>query len=197
MKNGIIVIVLFAAVFIAGCSTTGYVVKARGINSIGHANASVTIVEYSDFECPFCGQAEPTIRQIEEKYPNDVRVIYKQFPLSQIHPYAQKAAEASECAADQGKFWEFVDMDYEHQDELNRDTLQTWAAALGLDTKLFARCTASHIKKAAILAEYKKGQDVGVSGTPTFFVNGKPVEADVASLSKEIDAALLSVHKAL
>ena len=172
MKNTLIIIALFAAVLVAGCSTTGYVVKARGINSMGPANATVTITEYSDFECPFCGQAEPTVKQIIDKYPNDVRVIYKQFPLSQIHPYAEKAAEASECAADQGKFWEMHDVMFSNQNNLYTNSLKDYAKQIGLNTDDFNKCLDSGAMKSRIDNDLREGGSAGVRGTPAFFVNG-------------------------
>ena len=170
----------------------------RGPHPKTNPNAAVTVVEFADLQCPACRAAyDQIVKPLIDKYGMKIRYDFMHFPLRSLHRYALDAAEASECAADQGKFWQFVDIDYEHQDELNADAPHKWAESLGLDTKLFDRCTASHIKKAAILGEYQKGVDAGVGGTPTFFVNGKPVEADLTTLSKAIDDALAGLRKAL
>jgi len=173
MKGILIIFALLAVVFVAGCSTTGYVVKARGLNVAGSDNATVTILEYSDFQCPFCGQAEPTIKQILDKYPNDVRVIYKHFPLSQIHPYSEKAAEAAECAADQGKFWEMHDIMFANQNNLYTNSLKQYAKDIGLNTDDFNSCLDSGAMKPRVDNDLRDGGEAGVRGTPAFFVNGR------------------------
>lgn len=139
----------------------------------GGKDAKVTIVEYSDFECPFCGRAHPTIEQVMDTYGDDVRVVYRHFPLS-FHPQAQKAAEASECAADQGKFWELHDLIFENQDLLQGGVtqLKKWAADLKLNTAQFNGCLDSGEKAAIVQAQADEGALLGVSGTPGFFVNG-------------------------
>ena len=109
MKGLMVIAGLMMVVLVAGCSTTGYVVKERGLNAKGPENAKVTIIEYSDFECPFCERAVPTMEQILEKYPNDVRLIFKHVPLS-FHAQAEKAGEGAACAGEQGKFWEMHDL---------------------------------------------------------------------------------------
>src|SRR3989344_1952564 len=173
MKGILIIFALLAVVFVAGCSTTGYVVKARGLNVAGSDNATVTILEYSDFQCPFCGQAEPTIKQILDKYPNDVRVIYKHFPLSQIHPYSEKAAEAAECAADQGKFWEMHDIMFANQNNLYTNSLKQYAKDIGLNTDDFNSCLDSGAMKPLVDNDLRDGGEAGVRGTPAFFGNGR------------------------
>jgi protein-disulfide isomerase len=164
---------LVAIVLISGCTSTGYVVKAKNDNMLGPENAKVTIIEYSDFECPFCSRAKPTIDQILEKYPDDVKVIFKHMPLTQLHPYAQKAAEAAECAADQGKFWEMHDMLFDNQDNLYTTSLKEYAKDLGLDTEQFNACLDSGAMKARIDKDAQEAQSAGVRGTPAFFVNGR------------------------
>lgn len=143
-------------------------------NIKGPADAKVTIVEYSDFECPFCGRVTPTIAQIVDEYGDDVRIVYRHFPLNSIHPYAQKAAEASECAADQGKFWQFHDLIFADQAGLKGgdDQLKAWAAELGLNAGTFAACLDSGEKKARVTSDQSGGTTLGVTGTPGFFVNG-------------------------
>lgn len=142
----------------------------------GGKNAKVTIVEYSDFECPFCGAAHPTVKQVMDTYGDQVRLVYRHYPLS-FHPQAQKAAEASECASDQGKFWEFHDLVFDNQDLLQGGVpqLKKWAAELKLNTTKFNNCLDSGEKAAKIAAQQDGGNAVGVSGTPGFFINGVSV----------------------
>lgn len=155
-----------------------------------NSGASVTVVEYGDLQCPSCrGAQELVVKPLIAKYGKQINFEYHQFPLQQLHPYAMMAAEASECAADQGKFWEFVDLNYTNQPSLNAKSIQEWATQLKLDMDLFNRCTKSHIKRPTIQAEYDQGVKMGVGGTPTFFVNGKQVESTVDALSAAIDAA--------
>jgi protein-disulfide isomerase len=123
------------------------------------------------------------------QYGSQIRFEFRHFPLRGIHPYALDAAEAAECAADQGKFWEFVDMDYTNQSQLSNKSLKEWAERLGLDMDLFDRCTRSNIKRDTIMADYKAGEDAGVTGTPTYFVAGKKTEATVEALGAAIQAA--------
>jgi protein-disulfide isomerase len=145
---------------------TGYAVR-------GPAKAPVTIVAWSDFECPFCQRAEPTVRQVMSDYNGKVKLVYMQFPLS-FHPNAQKAAEASECANDQGKFWEYNDRLYDTT-QLGVPSLKQHAASLGLDTAKFNQCLDSGANAGKVAAMQAMGSQNGVSGTPTFFINGQPL----------------------
>jgi protein-disulfide isomerase len=138
----------------------------------GPANAPVTIVEFSDFQCPFCSRLTPTLKQVEEKYGDKVRVVFRQFPLP-FHQNAQKAAEASLCALDQGKFWELHDAMFGNQAELSVDQLKAKAASLGLNADKFNKCLDSGEKAAAIQADVKAGSAAGVNGTPAMFINGR------------------------
>lgn len=154
-------------------------------------NALVTVTEYADLQCPACRSAHATLVQpLIAKYGTKIAYDYRHFPLTSIHRYAMEAAEASECAADQGKFWEFMDHTYEHQDDLSSAALREWAGELKLDEELFGRCLDSHIKRKAIQASYDEGRAKGVQGTPTFFVNGQQTNATIQELSAAIDAAL-------
>lgn len=139
----------------------------------GGENAKVTIVEYSDFECPFCEAAYPTIKQVMDTYGDDVRIVYRHFPLS-FHAQAQKSAEASECAADQGKFWEYHDMVFENQALISGGVTQfkKWAADLRLNTTRFNSCLDSGEKADEVTDDMNSGVALGVSGTPGFFING-------------------------
>lgn len=161
----------------------------------GSDSASVTIVEYGDLQCPACKSAHelittPLLAQIGD----DVRFEFRHFPLRSIHPYAFKAAQAAECAADQGKFWEFLDIAYAQQDTLKTAPYVAWAGELGLDTDLFGRCLSSGIKGDAVLAEYAAGEKLNVRGTPTYFVNGTQVEATIPALLTAIQSARAQIN---
>jgi predicted DsbA family dithiol-disulfide isomerase len=148
-------------------------VATAGFPSKGVANAPVTIVEFSDFECPYCGGLFPTLKQVEKNYPQQVRIVYRQFPLTNLHPHAQKAAEASLCAAEQNKFWEFHDSMFGNQRELSVADLKQRAVDLKMDTQAFNQCLDSGRQSAAIQADIQEGARAGVSGTPALFINGR------------------------
>lgn len=172
--------------------TTGLsAITSRTANPATSQQATVTVSEYADLQCPACASAYSQIAEpLIAKYGTSIGFEFNHFPLRALHQYALDAAEASECAADQGKFWEYIDLAYTKQTEMNRTTIKQWASDLGLDMDLFGRCTDSHIKRKTILGEHEEGTDAGVLGTPTFFVNGKQVESDLATISAEVDAAL-------
>lgn len=158
----------------------------------GNKNASVTLIEFSDFECPFCGRFEPTVNQALAEYGDKIRLVYKHFPLESIHPQARPAAEASECAAEQGKFWEYHDELFKNQDRLTNAYYGELAKQLGLDVNKFNTCVTSGKGKAKVDADYQQGIQAGVQGTPHTLVNGIAVSGAVpyASLKAQIDAAL-------
>jgi Na+/H+ antiporter NhaA len=156
----------------------------------GPEDAPVTIVEYGDFECPYCGQAEPVIRELLADF-GDVRYVWRHLPLNDVHPHAQIAAEAAEAAARQGAFWELHDLLFEHQDALRSSDLVGYAGQLGLDTERFEEELSRH-EGAAHIAEDVDGADLStVSGTPTFFVNGRRHYGayDIGTLSAAVRAA--------
>jgi Na+/H+ antiporter NhaA len=157
----------------------------------GPAQAPVTVVEYGDFECPFCGQAEPSVRELLRDF-GDIRYVWRHLPLPDVHPEAQLAAEAAEAAGRQGKFWEMHDRLFDHQDALRVRDLIGHAAALGLDMDRFTADLRKHVG-AAHVSEDTEGADLSnVSGTPTFFVNGKRHYGayDIESLSKAVKLAI-------
>ena len=137
----------------------------------GPKDAPVTIVEFSDFECPYCGAAHDTVEQVMNTYAGKVRLVYRQFPLN-FHPHAAKAAEASLCAADQGKFWEFHDVLFKNQKKLEPADLKAHASEVGMDAQKFSQCLDSGDKKKAVDADQQAGLAAGVGGTPAFFING-------------------------
>jgi predicted DsbA family dithiol-disulfide isomerase len=148
-------------------------IATAGFPSRGVANAPVTIVEFSDFECPYCGGLFPTLKQVEKNYPQTVRIVYRQFPLTNLHPHAMKAAEASLCAAEQNKFWEFHDSMFGNQRELSVPDLKQRAVDLKMDTQAFNQCLDSGRQGSAIQAYIQAGARAGVSGTPALFINGR------------------------
>jgi protein-disulfide isomerase len=138
----------------------------------GGANAKVTIVEFMDFECPFCARVRPTIDQILKTYGDQVRVVFKHYPLP-IHPQAPGAAQAAEAAHAQGKFWEMHDLLFENQRQLGDAQYDAWAKEIGLDVARFDHDRASKDVKDRIDRDEKEGDQVGVSGTPAFYINGR------------------------
>jgi protein-disulfide isomerase len=157
----------------------------------GPADAPVTIVEFSDFECPFCSRVVPTLEQVEANYGDKVRIVFRQFPLA-MHANAQKAAEASLCARDQGKFWEMHDAMFEDQKALGVAQLKATAGELGLDAESFAQCLDSGEYADEVQADLRAGAEAGVSGTPALFINGQMVAGAVPyeQLAEVIDAEL-------
>jgi protein-disulfide isomerase/uncharacterized membrane protein len=139
----------------------------------GRPDAPVTIVEFSDFQCPYCSRVVPSIDKVLETYGDQVRVVFRQFPLNSIHPMAQKAAEASLCANEQGKFWELHDAMFANQKALGVDQLKTSAAGLGVNADQFNTCLDGGKYAPKVAADLAEGSTAGVSGTPAMFVNGR------------------------
>ena len=140
----------------------------------GDANAPITIVEFSDFECPFCARFySQTYKQLETEYidTGKVKLVFRDFPLG-FHQNAQKASEAAECADDQGKFWEMHDAIFENQQSLSISSLKQWAGQIGLDTGEFNSCLDSGKHSEEVQSDFREGATYGVSGTPSFFING-------------------------
>lgn len=142
--------------------------------SRGAPDAPVTIVEFSDFQCPFCKRMRSTLDALMDAYPEEVRVVYRHFPL-RSHEMAQPAAEASLCADEQGKFWAFHDEVFARQAELSAETLDDVAAEVGLDLEAYHDCVADRRYRERVLADYQAALDAGVQGSPAFFVNGRPI----------------------
>jgi protein-disulfide isomerase len=140
----------------------------------GPATAPVTIVEFSDFQCPFCARVNPTLDQVRKTYGDKVRIVFKDFPLPN-HPEAPKAAEAAHCAGEQGKYWELHDRMFANQGALQVPAIKQHAAAIGLDTNAFNQCLDSGKHASRVAANMKSGEALGVGSTPTMYVNGRPV----------------------
>ena len=156
----------------------------------GPDRAPVTLVEYGDFECPYCGRAEPVVRELLADY-GDLRYVWRHLPLTDVHPHAQLAAEGAEAAAGQGKFWQMHDQLLDHQGALTGKDLIRYAGELGLDTDRFTRDLRNHAGQAKIAADVDSADLSGVSGTPTFFVNGKRHHGayDISTLSDAVRTA--------
>jgi protein-disulfide isomerase len=138
----------------------------------GPAAAPLTLVEYGDYECPYCGAAYPIVKEIERILADELRSVFRNFPLSEIHPHALQAAEAAESAAAQGRFWEMHDRLYENQKRLRTKDLLTHAQALGLDVERIETELDQHAYEARVRDDFLSGVRSGVNGTPTFFING-------------------------
>jgi len=138
----------------------------------GNPQAKVTILEFSDFQCPFCVRARPTVKRLREAYGDRVRWAFRHYPLD-FHPQAQKAGEAAACAADQGRFWEMHDLLWEKPGQLQVPDLKAHAQTLGLDAPAFATCLDGGRHAGLVERDFQAGQEYGVSGTPAFFVNGR------------------------
>lgn len=140
--------------------------------SIGSPEAKITIVEFADFQCPYSKEVFTAMRELVEKNKDEVRLIFRHYPLSDIHPEAVLAAEAGECAKEQDKFWAMHDKLFQNQSQLKEIDLINYAGQIGLDGAKFNECLTSHKFKDRVLADYQAGFKAGVAGTPTFFING-------------------------
>lgn len=167
-------------------------VAVAGAASKGPAAAPVELIEFSDFQCPFCLRAHPTVGQVLSTYGDKIRLVYRHYPLPN-HPNARPAAEASQCAAEQGQFWQYYERLFADQTKLSDDGLKQSAAALGMDAKRFNTCFDSRKYKAQVEADIKDGNEAGVSGTPAFFINGRmltgaqPFEAFKRIIDEELE----------
>jgi Na+/H+ antiporter NhaA/predicted DsbA family dithiol-disulfide isomerase len=157
----------------------------------GGEDAPVTLVEYGDFQCPYCGQAEPTIRELLSSFGDDVRYVWRHLPLNDVHNNAQMAAEAAEAAGAQGKFWEMYDTLLQHQDELSPSDLHRYAKELGLDVERFWDEVRRRQHAQRVAEDVASADQSGVAGTPTFFVNGKRHQGayDIDALTRAVRAA--------
>ena len=153
-----------------------YTLNVGDSPSKGPADAKVTIVEFSDYQCPFCSQAEPLLDQVMAAYPKDVKRVYKQFPLTSIHPNAMPASKAAVAAGKQGKFWEMHAKLFGNQRELSPDNYKKWAEELKLDVAKFEKDMASPEVQAQIDKDMQDARAADVTGTPTIFVNGKRLQ---------------------
>jgi protein-disulfide isomerase len=157
----------------------------------GPADAAVTLVEYGDYECPYCGAAYPIIKQVQARMGERLRFVFRNFPITTSHPHAEQAAEAAEAAASQGRFWEMHDVLYENQERLRGQDLHAYAETLGLDLELFDTELADRVHAERVREDFMSGVRSGVNGTPTFYLNG--VRHDDAY---EIETLLAALQRA-
>ncbi|HXX66647.1 MAG TPA: DsbA family protein [Polyangiaceae bacterium] len=141
----------------------------------GPIDAWVTMVEFADFECPFCGEEEPVVEALLQAYPADLRLVFKNFPLTTIHPYAEGAAIAAECAGQQGDFWPMHDILFANQNALESTNLPGYAQEAGVDVPTWQACLTTEPPIDAINADVALGTSIGVDGTPTFVINGQMI----------------------
>jgi protein-disulfide isomerase len=158
----------------------------------GSAKAPVTLIEYGDYECPYCGEAYSVVKALQERLGDQMRFVFRNFPLAQAHPHAEHAAEAAEAAAAQGKFWEMHDMLYENQDALEDEDLVRYARALHLDVPRFVKEMEAGTYTERVREDFRSGVRSGVNGTPSFFINGARHDGayDLASLLAAIEEAV-------
>jgi len=138
----------------------------------GPADAPVTLVEYGDYECPHCGRAYPIVKAVQRSMGNDLRFVFRNFPLTKSHEHAEHAAEMAEAAAHEGKFWQMHDLLFEHQDALEDEHLVGYATSLGVDPVWAAAALAQGLFRERVREDFASGVKSGVNGTPTFFING-------------------------
>ena len=173
------------AVFRADVSVAGAPIR-------GSEKAVVTIVKFEDFQCPFCKTVQPTFKELLKRYDGKVRLIHKDLPLDAIHPQARQAAEAARCAGEQGKFWEYHDLLYGISPKLGVEEVRAVAKEVGLDVGRFDQCLTSGKVKAAVQKDFAEASQLGLSGTPAFFINGReisgaqPLEAFAAIIDEEL-----------
>jgi Na+/H+ antiporter NhaA len=162
----------------------------------GRADAPLTLVEYADFECPFCGEATGVVRDLEERFGDDLRYVFRHLPLTDVHPHGELAAEAAEAAAAQGRFWEMHDLMFQHQDELEFEDLLGYADAIGLDVERFARALGEDRYLHRVQDDIISGEASGARGTPTFFINERRHIGpfDARTLGSALEAELASIN---
>jgi protein-disulfide isomerase len=157
----------------------------------GPAQAAVTLVEYGDYECPYCGAAYPIIKEVQKRMGERLRFVFRNFPITTSHPHAEQAAEAAEAAAGQGRFWEMHDLLYENQQRLEDEDLRAYAEQLGLEVEPFDEELAEHVHADRVHEDFMSGVRSGVNGTPTFYIND--VRHDD---SYELDTLLAALERA-
>jgi protein-disulfide isomerase len=159
----------------------------------GRLDAPIVLIEYGDYECPYCGEVYPTVKAIQQRLGNRLCFVFRNFPLLDSHPHAQHAAEAAEAAGLQGKFWEMHDLLFEHQDALTDEDITGHATALGLDASRLLREVLSGALAPRVQEDVQSGTRAGVHGTPTFFINGERYDAALGLHALLADVARPSV----
>jgi predicted DsbA family dithiol-disulfide isomerase len=167
-------------------------IPTAGAPSKGPEYAPVTIVKFEDYQCPFCKQIQATLTELVSQYNGKIRLVHKDLPLDSIHPQARQAAEAARCADELGKFWSYHDLLYANSPNLSQENLKSYAKQVGLDVNTFDRCLGSGRFKASVQQDLIDGAQLGVTGTPTFFINGRvisghqPLEIFEAIIDEEL-----------
>jgi predicted DsbA family dithiol-disulfide isomerase len=163
----------------------------------GPVDAPVTIMTFSDYQCPYCVRSEPVLAEVLERYPDQVRLVHRHFPLDNIHPFARPASEAAMCAEEQGKFWEYHDGIFALQGRLGDDSLAVIASSIDLDADAFSLCIEERRYKDFVEADFVAGQEAGVTGTPSFFLNGIKLKGARNSdeLSRYVDLELARIEE--
>jgi protein-disulfide isomerase len=157
----------------------------------GAPGAAVTLVEYGDYECPYCGAAHPIVKEAQARMGERLRFVFRNFPINTSHPHAEQAAEAAEAAASQGRFWQMHDILFENQKRLRDQDLSAYAEKLGLDVELFDKDLAEHVHAARVREDFMSGVRSGVNGTPTFYINGARHDG-----SYELETLLAALERA-
>ncbi len=165
---------------------------SAGDHAEGPTGAPLTLVEYGDYQCPYCGAAYPVVKRLQKTLGKKLRFVFRNFPLTQVHPYALIAAEAAEAAALQGKFWEMHDLLFEEQNLLKPEIIPSWAKRIGLNSDKFENDIKQGVVEKRIKEDRKSGIRSGVNGTPTFFINGTRHDGP-----HDYDALLAALQSAL
>ena len=168
----VILVLVAIGIYFVFLQKPGYVPKSSHDQVKGNENGQISVVEFSDFQCPVCKAANPEVKKIMQQYGNVTRFVYKHFPI-QRHVYASKAAEASECAGDQGRFWHYHDKLFDNQESINTDNIKKFASEIGLNMTDFTKCLDSGVMSSRVSKNYDEGRTKNIGGTPTFFVNRK------------------------
>jgi len=167
-------------------------VATNGAPIRGDEHAPVTLVEFSDFHCPFCKQVQPTLTTLLDRYPGKVKLVYRDLPLQELHPQAPRAAEAARCAQEQGKFWQYHDVLFRQAPKAGDDALKQYATEVGLDGEKFAGCLSGNVHRGAVQRDIEEATKLGLQGTPAFFINGRlisgaqPLEKFVQIIDEEL-----------
>ena len=157
----------------------------------GPADAPATLLEYGDYECPYCGAAYPTIKEVQARMGDGLRFVFRNFPITTSHPHAEQAAEAAEAAGAQGRFWEMHDLLFENQKRLGDEDLRAYAERIALDVERFDKELAKHVHAARVREDFMSGVRSGVNGTPTFYINGARYDD-----SYDVETLLAALHAA-
>ena len=162
----------------------------------GAEKAKVTVVKFEDFQCPYCKAGQPNYQEVLKRYDGRVRLVHKDLPLDELHPLARRAAEAARCADEQGKFWAYHDKLYEHAPKLGVTELKSYAKDVGLDQKAFEECLSSAKFKDRVQKDFLEAAQLGITGTPTFFINGREFSGalPLETIAQVIDEELASTN---